>query len=157
MSKLLKLANELSEELARVQELNLIMKVQGVETALSTWYMTREEYEALDDIRKEIGKTLETMSRDTLPDLMRDADVKTITIASLSRRFTRSQRVSCSILDKPAGYEWLRSTGNGDLIQPTVNAQTLSSFAKKHIEDGGELPEDLFKVSTSSTISATKV
>lgn len=61
-----------------------------------------------------------------------------------------SYRFSCSMADKALGFEWLRAEGHGALIQETVNAQTLAAFAKNIIvEQGGSLPEDIFKVGTA--------
>lgn len=148
------LAAQLATTTQEVQDL----KRSGLQDALSGWYLTREEYEALDEVRKNIGKLLEEMSRTALPEMMRENKTKTITLENLRRRFTVSQRYSCSMLDKEKGALWLRETGNAAIITETVNASTLSAFAKKRItEEGLEMPEDIFKVSIMDLISATKV
>lgn len=72
-------------------------------------------------------------------------------------RVSVSYRFSCSMIDKERGIEWLDSNGHGSIAQRTVNSQTLSSFAKNLMEDKGiELPEDIFKTSTSPYTSITK-
>ena len=53
------------------------------------------------------------------------------------------------MLDKQKGLEWLRTSGNAGLIQETVNAGTLSSFAKGETLAGHPLPDHLFKVGTA--------
>ena len=53
------------------------------------------------------------------------------------------------MLDKDKGMAWLRETGNGGLIIPTVNAGTLSSFAKGETLAGHPLPSDIFKIGTA--------
>lgn len=131
-----------------------------INTALTEWFLTREDYEALDEVRKSLGKALENLNRVTLPEMMEEKDTKTITIDSLRRRFTKSLRVSCSIVEggKNDAYEWLRANGAGALITETVNSSTLSSFAKSRVQDEGkDLPETLFKLTTMALISATKV
>lgn len=148
-----------------LQEINAEMSVEmgdlkskGLNAVLTGWYLSREEYEALDEMRKGIGQIFETLSRGVIPEMMRAADTKTTTIDSIRRRFTISKRFSCSILDKEAGYKWLRDEGNGAIITETVNSSTLSAFAKKRIEDEGlEMPETIFKTSIMDITSATKV
>ena len=39
-------------------------------------------------------------------------------------------------------YSWLKDHGFGDLVQETVNTQTLSAWVREQIEEA-ELPEDL--------------
>jgi hypothetical protein len=58
---------------------------------------------------------------------------------------------------KEIGIEWLRSNNAEDLIQETVNSQSLSRFAKDLIEEGRELPEDIFNVAIIPNTSRTKV
>ena len=63
-----------------------------------------------------------------------------------------------SLADKVAGMGWLRDEGHGDLIQETVNASSLSAFAKSYIEETGkDLPADLFKLSNLRYTSVTKL
>jgi hypothetical protein len=140
----------------------IVAMVEGVKKgklveALTYWKGTGDEYEAFDKERKRIGQALEDLSRKTIPEMMAEEGVKTITLEDIGYRFTVSQRFSCSMPDKEAGMEWLRGNGLGDLIQPTVNAQTLSSAMKKMIEDDGrEPPSELFTTSYMSFTSATK-
>jgi hypothetical protein len=87
---------------------------------------------------------------------MREHGVKTITVEGVGR-VSLSNRWSASMLDKTAGMEWLRETGNGSLIQETVNAQTLAAFAKDLNETKGmELPADIFKTGIMTYTSITK-
>jgi hypothetical protein len=141
---------ELSAEVEAAKTLPLNQVLVG-------WYNAREEYELLDDIRTEIGKLFEQMSRGTIPEMMRANDSKTVTVDSIRRRFTISKRFSCSIIPERKGeaYEFLRPIG---LISETVNSSTLSSFAKKRMEEEGEeMPADLFKTNIMDITSATKV
>lgn len=109
----------------------------------------KEAREALKDME-------ERLSRETVPQFMRDAGVKTITVEGVGR-VTVSNKFSCSITDKPRGYDYLRDTGNGSLIQETVNSSTLAAFAKNKLEtEGIELPPDIFKTSIMSYTSITK-
>lgn len=57
---------------------------------------------------------------------------------------------------KDAAYTWLQENDAGDLIQPTVNASTLSKFAKEMGEGNKDLPDDLFTVTLMPNTSVTK-
>lgn len=107
--------------------------------------------------REAISELEDTMSRNNVPEIMRDAGVKTVTVIGVGR-VTISHRFSCSMLDKDAGIKWLKDNGHSGLVQETVNSATLGSFAKNMIqEQGKELPIDVFKTSVNAFTSITKV
>lgn len=114
---------------------------------------------AIEDIkvaREALQEMVDNLSRVVIPDAFRIAGIKTTTIIGVGR-VTISNRFSCSIIDKAAGYNWLRETGNGSLIQETVNSSTLAAFAKNLMEEEGkELPAEIFKTSILPTTSITK-
>jgi hypothetical protein len=112
---------------------------------------------SIKEAREVISEIEETLSRVTIPDVMRLVNVKTTTIEGVGR-VTVSYRYSCSMLDKEQGMLWLKANNHGGLIQETVNASTLAAFSKNLLEtEGLELPPELFKVGTSPYTSITKV
>jgi len=116
-------------------------------------------YDAMDAARKTIYADLESMSRETIPEMLAEAGVTNITveIGDLKYRFGKSQRVSVSMTDKEAGMDWLKANGGEGLIKPTVNAAQLSSFAKEFLKTKGmDLPLDQFKTSSMTYTSITK-
>lgn len=148
----------LSDFLTEFKGTHAELRRGGLNPALEAWTMTTEDYDALDDIRKGLNELLTEMSRVTLPEMMAEHQTKTISLDSVKKRFTVAQRINCSMLDKELGFEWLKANGQGALITPTVNAQTLGSFAKQYTqEEGKELPDNIFKVSSMSYMSATKI
>jgi hypothetical protein len=58
--------------------------------------------------------------------------------------------------DKEAAYEWLRNNGLGEIIQNTVNASTLSAAGKAMLEEGKELPDELFRSHFAVNTSLTR-
>lgn len=113
--------------------------------------------ESIKESREAIQEISDRLSKEQVPDVMRAAGVKTITVEGVGR-VTVSHRFSCSMLDKDEGFGWLRSNGHGSLITETVNSSTLSAFAKDMLEaHGTELPTEIFKVGTSPYTSITKV
>lgn len=113
-------------------------------------------YDALDDAKKRLNKIYDQLSIHTVPDKMREAGVKTINVEDVGR-VTVSYRYSASMLDKEKGFEWLRNNGLGGIITETVNSSTLSATAKNLlVDEGKELPADVFKTSTSPYTSITR-
>jgi hypothetical protein len=111
---------------------------------------------AIKESREAISEMEEQLSREQVPEVMREHNVKTITIEGVGR-VTVSYRFGCSMLDKELGLNWLRENGHGGLIIETVNSSTLAAFAKSQLQDAGqELPTNIFKTSTSPYTSITK-
>ncbi len=133
--------------------------------ALVFYFRLKTLTEVLNDCLKDINKYKTYLQYTHLPKMMNDNNVKTITVESINARFSKSSKLS--VKGNPnVGYsgeelqakifEWLREVGAGSLIKETVNAASLSAFAKNLIEvEGKDLPEDLFEVSTSESVSVT--
>lgn len=92
-----------------------------------------------------------------------DADeTSNFTSKDTGNRMTRTARVLASIISDPTGeilkraYKWLRDNELGPLIKETVNSSSLSAAAKELMENGKELPDDLFKLHTKDGVSITR-
>lgn len=143
------LTDGLSRELARLEGQDHIALIRFFDKF-------RKAADAFSEAKKAITDIHDKLSRDMIPEAMRAAGVKTVTVVGVGR-VTISHRYSCTMIDKDKGMEWLRTTGHGDLIQETVNSSTLAAFSKNLLqEEGKELPADLFKVGTSPFTSITK-
>jgi len=61
--------------------------------------------------------------------------------------------------NKDKAYKWLRDNGHGAMIQETINASSLSAFAKAELAEGRELPDEIFSIFTkpSTTLTRKKV
>ena len=156
-------SNALGEIHKQVAELVATVKTLPLEDALIQYYFLEDAYDALDEARKAIYKQVEDLKNRALPELMADKKAKTLTLeipgVERARRFTTNRRLSASILPdrKAEGYAYLRENGAENLIQETVNSSSLSSYAKQMIEEQGmDLPDDTFKLSTMTYISITK-
>ena len=116
----------------------------------------RRVNEQIKEARKALDEIVEDLSHDKVPNAMREAKVKTLTLEGIGR-ISVSSRFSCSMLDKSAGHNWLKANELGDIIIPTVNAQTLASTVKEWMAKTGEdLPDDIFKTSNFDYTSITK-
>lgn len=114
-------------------------------------------YEATDTARKRLYHVNDMFNKHLIPTRLKDSGVDLIRVASVMRSFSVVTKTSASMLDKDKGFEWLRSIGQGDVIQETVNAGTLSALCRNLILDQGiEPPADIIKVSSYATTSMTK-
>lgn len=143
---------KLAELKPAVEETNTPEKIDDVIRAYAN---LREVHDILNAASKGIGNMVQVWSYNTVPDKMNDAGVTTITVEGVGR-VSLSTRVSCSMLDKEVGMDWLKSNGHGDLIQPTVNSSTLGAFAKSLMAEGQELPEETFKTNVATSTSLTR-
>lgn len=117
--------------------------------------------EQVKEARELLAKLSDDLSRTTIPDIVRDLKERTgekppFNIEGVGR-VSISHRWSASMLDKDMGFKWLRSNGLGDIIQETVNAQTLAATAKELSETKNrDLPSEIFKVGQMAFTSITK-
>lgn len=117
----------------------------------------RKATEQIKEARKALDGIEEHLSREDVPDILRDNKIKTITVEGVGR-VTISHRWSASMLDKEAGIRWLKDHDMAGIVQETVNAQTLAAHAKALMEGPGtELPADIFKVGQMAYTSITKI
>jgi hypothetical protein len=116
----------------------------------------REELESMASTITELNKLDKDMSYSRIPACFDAHGIQNIRIpgyglVGLTRRW------SCSILDKPAGYKYLRDNGQGGMIIETVNALTLGAWARSETEEKGkEPPDDVFKTTVARYVSLTR-
>lgn len=119
------------------------------------------ELKALNDRYEEIGKAIsgavEELKLRVIPSKF-EATNSTTWTSSKGFRVTISTLTRASMGEnKEAAKDWLRGNGLEAIIQETVNASTLSAVAKTLLEEGKELPQELFKTTLMNTTSVTKV
>lgn len=133
------------------------MRVKPHEDVAVAYAILREAQETVEELSKAMKGFIDTVRTTTLPERLDAAKVTNFTVADVGR-FTRTERYFASITDKAGGYAWLRKNGGKDLIQETVNAQTLSGFGRTLLEERGrDLPEKFFKVTLQPGVSFTPV
>lgn len=115
----------------------------------------RTEYRSLKEKIEKLEAEVNLLSYEIIPTMFSSQGVTSIKVEGTGR-VTTSVRWNASMPDKQAGMDWLRSTGNDGLIIETVNAGTLSAFAKSSALEGKPLPSDLFNVGQLTYTSITK-
>lgn len=158
--KVAELVGQLGAYNAMVEEAIAGARRGDLPAVLRLYQQIDDVYDAIDKHRKALHALVEGMSRGTIPEMFEEADVRTVTLDDIGRRFTKNMRINFSILEgmKDEAFAWIRARGDEALIQETVNAGTLSTYGKTLMEEEGvELPTDYFKMSTLVYTSSTKV
>lgn len=113
-------------------------------------------HEQLDEQTKRLFWMKELFSKTVVPEALAKDDVSRMSIDSIGKTVSVLTKYSATIVDKPRALEWLRSSGNGELIGETVNSGTLASFLKSRMLEEGEDPDpELFKLSVYKVTSMT--
>jgi hypothetical protein len=144
----------IKEQINRIQDEASTIKLATLESALGTLMEARELDDMLKDLKSAIGKIYKDLKEIDIPAKFEEAGVTSITIGGY--RFTKSESIRASMKDKIAAYDWLRNNDLEDLITETVNSSTLSATARTLMEEGKELPEDMFNVYIMNNTSVTK-
>ena len=128
----------------------------------STWIKAfralRDINENMEEANKPIKELVEGIKKKYLPEAFEREEIKTLT-ADTGDRTTVNEKMFASIIaeKRPQAFQWLRDNGYGDIIQETVNASTLSAFAKTLLEtENKELPEEFFRVHAESQATLTR-
>lgn len=154
-----RVAAEIADEMVRRTK---AMKTKGHEDMAAAWAFMRDADDAIDEMRKALHASVDAIGHSTdggLPGRLDAANVKTFTMDHVGR-FTRTERYVASVIPeaREEAFAWLRKNGGGDLIKPTVNAQSLSGFGRELLEEKGkDLPDKLFKVTLIPGVSFTPI
>jgi len=133
------------------------MSREPIQEAVRTYKQMRDYQDWIKSELETLSKAIDQARQETLPQMFKESGMTSIAVDGY--RFTISETVRASIPGetKPEAYQWLRDNKLEALIIETVNASTLAAQARKMLEDGETLPEELFKVYIMPNVSVTKV
>lgn len=135
------LIKQLDTELAQLNDSSLIVLIKRMKNIGA-------QLDALDVISKSLRSEYDKLRLFDIPSTMAEDDLTSV--KGEFGRCTLTSDLNVSASDKQGLHKWLEETGNGGLIVPTVNYQTLKAFCKEQMINGEELPEDIIKVSPFS-------
>lgn len=106
----------------------------------------KEQIDELNALKSELQKQYDKLRLFDIPNTMAEqGDTRSIT--GEFGRCTLTADLYVKPKDKAKLHEWLQESGNGALIVPTVNAQTLKAFVKEQLQNGEQLPEEIIEIS----------
>lgn len=138
------------------KNIDIIQRSGGLSEMCMHFLRLDEEYTEIDNLRKELYKLLDGLDKTILPELFEKAGVDKIAVPEVERSFYLVPKYSASILDKEAGYQWLRDNGMESMIGETVNAGTLAAYLRARLIDEGLDPPDSMKLNSYKTIGSSK-
>lgn len=128
----------------------------AAQTALE-YIVLKDMADKLEEAIKPFKATVSLFKEKRVPDAFEAEGVTTLNLANGYRITTTSQaRASIRAEAKEMAYQWLRDHEMEALISETVNASTLSATARQLMEEGRELPDELFSVHIQNGTSVTK-
>lgn len=126
-----------------------------IDAAVSVLFRARMLDDELRAIKSKCGEILKQLKEIDIPGKFEELGISTITVNGY--RYTKSETIRASMKDKGGAKDWLRNNDLEDIITETVSASTLSATARTLLEEGRELPEDVFNVYVLNNTSVTKV
>lgn len=112
--------------------------------------------DGVEELSKQVNSLYQLMQYKIVPEVFeRDGFTSFATDSGYSVHLSTTVRASIVGEKKPEAMDYLRKN-EPDLITETVNASTLSSYARGLLEEAKELPSDLFKVETLTGASVKK-
>lgn len=106
---------------------------------------------------KDFSTVLDVVGSVLIPEAFEREQLQTLTTQE-GDRMTVIMKLYASIPaeKREEAYKWLREHGHEDIIQETVNASSLSAFAKAELAEGRELPDDIFSIFTKPSATLTR-
>lgn len=100
----------------------------------------------LNEHKKALQADYDQLRLHDIPNMMAEnGDMRSVT--GEFGRCTLTGDLTIKVSDRPQLHQWLEESGNGSLIVPTVNAQTLKAFVKEQLQNGEQLPEKIITIS----------
>lgn len=150
----------LDKDAVRLQGMSDAFRDDGTvkpSTLAEFYFHVHALHEQADNAVKKLYHVKDFLNKSLIPQRLKDAGLDAIRVPAVARSFSIVTKTSATMVDKERGLEWLREQGQGEMIQETVNAGTLSAFCRNLIlERGIDPPDDIIKVSTYDTLSMVK-
>lgn len=111
--------------------------------ALADWLRgLRERKKDLQDELKAVNAEIDEAEQ-KLVDLMINEEMQNFT-RNGQTFYLMSKTYASAVADRKSElYAWLKEHGFGDLVQETVNANSLAAFVREQLEEADMLPEGL--------------
>lgn len=119
----------------------------GYKDKIRIQFEARKRLDAVKSVEKILAELHEQAQKRYVPEAMDAEDIEKVSISGVGTVYLQSDMYVSMVPERREEmYEWLRNTGNGDLIKPTVNGSSLTSLVRNMIKDGATVPADLVNV-----------
>ncbi len=121
--------------------------------------LVREIADGIKEYKSRLEQVKNFLSYAVIPRIFDEHGIKSVSYEHLKARVSLKSQLRASVQtdQKENAIQWLKENHPG-IVTETINANTLSSFAKLMLEEEGiELPSELFKTETATNASITKI
>lgn len=117
----------------------------------------RDAKDAADLVAKELGRRYDYLRLALVPERFDAEGLQNLKIEGVGRISLRGD-IYASIRpgQQDDAFQWLDDNGRGDLVKKTVNASSLKATLKTMMQNGEDIPEDLFKAEPYTMATITK-
>lgn len=154
---LMKHVQEISKLIPQIEKEMAASRKAGAVALARSFVVLHRMTMRIDETFSPLNKLFDQYKKVDCPEIFEQEGITNVPLAE-GYRVGVSVRLYASIIPekKDEAYQWLRANKLGDLIQNSVNAQTLSATAKLLLEEKNtELPDYLFKTVLVPNISVT--
>lgn len=137
----------LAAAIARTPEVPVPAITENVSALVDELILVDEQIAGLEDQLKPLKAQREDLKKRRLPDAMQASGIVDKTgHGKVSHSSGATVYLKVNVLtsikaeNKDEVYTWLKLEGHDDLIQETINPQTLKAFVKERIEHGEPIP-----------------
>jgi hypothetical protein len=109
-----------------------------------------DQLDDLEEQRKPLQKEYDELRLEAIPSAFAEDDITSLKGGFGRCTLTSDLYVSVKEGQKQRLHSWLEDGGNGSMIQPTVNAQSLKAFIKEQMKSGVDIPDEILKVTPFS-------
>ena len=111
------------------------MDIKELVTLVRQMDQLKRRIDDLDSKKKALQKDYDRIRNQTLPDMMDDSELSSVPVKGLGQAIIFPM-FSVKTTDRYSLHKWLQDNDHGDLIVPTVNSSTLTSFIKEQVKEG---------------------
>lgn len=101
----------------------------------------------LEEQLKHVNKAYDDLRLRQIPEAMQALGIKNTTFEGLGRvQLANDLYATTRKGKKLKGIQWLRDCGYDGMIQEGYNASSLKALIRRMIEEGTEIPDDIFNI-----------
>lgn len=117
----------------------------------------KDELVRLKETMAEVQGHFDALRKHIVPEKMEKSGIESVKLTGVGRLSVRGELyASIDSKSKFKAYEWLKNNGYSDVVKMGVNPSTLKASVKECIENGVELPDELFEVTPFMMAVITK-
>jgi hypothetical protein len=116
-------------------------------TACRKLHGLQDDKQKLEDKRKDLNKAIDELRYYIIPSIMEDMEIDKVTYTGLGTVYlTPDLHASILASNKEQAFKWLTKHGHGDLYTMTIHPSTLKAFVKEQMQEGNQLPFEIFNI-----------